>query len=51
LPPIALFYGVALLGERLTAQAVGGMVLILLGVALGSGLVRLTRAAPVGETP
>jgi hypothetical protein len=27
------------------------MVLILLGVAIGSGLVRLTRAAPVGETP
>lgn len=51
LPPIALFYGVTLLGERLTAQALGGMVLILVGVALGSGIVRLTRGAPVGETP
>ena len=51
LPPIALFYGVTFLGEQLTAQAVGGLVLILLGVALGSGLVRLTRGVPVGETP
>ena len=47
----ALFYGVTFLGEQLTAQAVGGLVLILLGVALGSGLVRLTRGVPVGETP
>ena len=51
LPSIALFYGVTFLGEQLTAQAVGGLVLILLGVALGSGLVRLTRGVPVGETP
>ncbi|MGI8606546.1 MAG: DMT family transporter [Gaiellaceae bacterium] len=38
LPPFALFYGVTLLDERLTANAVLGAVLILAGVALGAGL-------------
>ena len=42
LPPFALFYGVTLLDERLTANAVLGLVLILGGVALGAGL-SLTR--------
>ena len=42
LPPFALFYGVTLLDERLTANAVLGLVLILGGVALGAG-VSLTR--------
>jgi drug/metabolite transporter (DMT)-like permease len=51
LPPIALIYGVALLGEPLTAQEIGGMALILLGVALGSGVARLPRRAPVTQTP
>jgi drug/metabolite transporter (DMT)-like permease len=51
LPPIALVYGVTLLGEPLTAEEIGGMVLIFLGVALGSGVVRLPRRAPVTQSP
>ena len=47
LPVTALFYGVVLLGERLTWQELGGMVLILGGVALGSGAVRLPRRESV----
>jgi drug/metabolite transporter (DMT)-like permease len=42
LPPFALFYGVTLLDERLTANAILGLALILGGVALGAG-VSLTR--------
>ncbi len=51
MPPIAVLYGVTLLGEPLTAQELGGMALILLGVALGSGVLRLARRATVGEIP
>jgi drug/metabolite transporter (DMT)-like permease len=47
LPVTALFYGVVLLGEHLTWQELGGMVLILGGVALGSGAVRFARREPV----
>jgi drug/metabolite transporter (DMT)-like permease len=47
LPVTALFYGVVLLGEHLTWQELGGMVLILGGVALGSGAVRMPRREPV----
>jgi drug/metabolite transporter (DMT)-like permease len=36
IPPAALFYGAVLLDERITAAAVGGLVLILAGVALAS---------------
>ena len=43
LPAFALFYGAALLDESLTANAFAGLVLILAGVGLGSGLVRLPR--------
>jgi drug/metabolite transporter (DMT)-like permease len=50
LPPFALIYGSTLLGESLTAQKVIGLVLILGGVALGSGLFSWTRRpAPVPE--
>jgi drug/metabolite transporter (DMT)-like permease len=53
MPPIALVYGVLLLNEPLTFGVLGGLALILLGVALGSGAVRLPRrdvspAAPHG---
>jgi drug/metabolite transporter (DMT)-like permease len=41
LPPMALFYGVTLLGEEIHLNAALGLVLILAGVALGSGAVRL----------
>jgi drug/metabolite transporter (DMT)-like permease len=51
LPATALIYGVTLLGEPLTVQELGGMALILGGVALGSGAVRLPRRAPAPATP
>ena len=40
LPGFALLYGVAILGEPLTAAKLGGLALILVGVTLASGLVR-----------
>ena len=42
IPGIALLYGVLLLGEPLRLAAVGGLVLILLGVALASGMRRVS---------
>ena len=51
LPVTALFYGVTLLGEPLTVEELVGMVLILGGVALGSGAVRLPRREPAAATP
>jgi drug/metabolite transporter (DMT)-like permease len=51
LPVTALFYGVTLLGEPLTVQELVGMVLILGGVALGSGVLRLPRREPAPATP
>jgi drug/metabolite transporter (DMT)-like permease len=49
IPPIALAYGSIFLGESFGATAVGGLALILAGVALGTGAVRLAsrRARPV----
>jgi len=47
LPATALIYGVTLLGEPLTWQELAGMVLILGGVAVGSGAVRFPRREPV----
>jgi drug/metabolite transporter (DMT)-like permease len=47
LPMTALIYGVFLLGEPLTWQELGGMTLILGGVALGSGAVTFPRREPV----
>jgi drug/metabolite transporter (DMT)-like permease len=43
IPPIALAYGAILLDERFGASAFGGLALILAGVALGTGAVRLRR--------
>ncbi len=40
MPGFALVYGAVLLDERITTAALGGLALILLGVALGSGVVR-----------
>lgn len=52
IPPIAVFYGVVLLGERLTPNAIAGLVLILGGVALGSGVLRgLRRREVVPSAP
>jgi drug/metabolite transporter (DMT)-like permease len=50
-PALALGYGAIFLDESITASAVGGLVLILAGVALGTGSWRLPRRAAVGETP
>ena len=47
LPVTALIYGVLLLGEPLTWEELAGMALILGGVALGSGAVKLPRREPV----
>ena len=43
LPVTALFYGSLLLGETITVSAIVGLVLILTGTALGSGVLRLPR--------
>ena len=49
----ALFYGVVVLGESLTLNAVLGVILIFGGVALGSGLLstRRRRTEPVPAAP
>jgi drug/metabolite transporter (DMT)-like permease len=53
LPVTALFYGAFFLDEPITVQAIIGLVLILIGTALGSGVAlrRRRRAAPVPASP
>jgi drug/metabolite transporter (DMT)-like permease len=52
LPPFALFYGVVFLDERMTLSALLGLILILAGVAMGSGVLRMARRrAPAPATP
>lgn len=51
LPVTALFYGALLLDEPITASAIVGLVLILTGTALGSGLLRVPRRAAVAPSP
>ena len=51
LPPFALLYGSMFLGETLTLQKLGGLLLILGGVALGSGAWRLRRRVEVVSAP
>jgi drug/metabolite transporter (DMT)-like permease len=50
LPVTALLYGSLLLDEPLTLAKVAGLALVLLGVALGSGVLRTPRASPVAES-
>jgi drug/metabolite transporter (DMT)-like permease len=51
-PAIALLYGASLLDEPVTATAVGGLALVLTGVALGTEAVRpLRRRTPVASAP
>ena len=51
MPAFALVYGTLLLDERLTFSMLGGLVLILGGVALASGVVRLRRSETVPVRP
>jgi drug/metabolite transporter (DMT)-like permease len=51
LPVTALAYGSVFLEEPLHPSALIGLVLILGGVALGSGVVRLPRRAPLPQVP
>jgi drug/metabolite transporter (DMT)-like permease len=51
LPPFALFYGVVFLDERVTVSAVLGLILILGGVALGAGVLRLPRRRAAVAAP
>jgi drug/metabolite transporter (DMT)-like permease len=51
LPVTALFYGAVFLSESVTVEELVGMALILGGVALGSGAVRLPRRQPAPATP
>jgi drug/metabolite transporter (DMT)-like permease len=50
-PAMALGYGAIILDEPITVSALGGLALILAGVGLGTGTLRLPRRAPVSETP
>ena len=49
-PALALVYGAVFLGEAVTRSALGGLALIFVGVALGTGTVRLTARAPLEDT-
>ena len=51
MPPIALVYGALLLDESISAATLGGLALILAGVALGSGALRFTRRAAAIQEP
>jgi drug/metabolite transporter (DMT)-like permease len=54
IPPIALAYGAIFLGERFGVTAFGGLALVLAGVALGTGAVRVAslrvRRAPARQS-
>jgi len=49
-PALALLYGAVFLDEGVTASALGGLALILVGVALGTGTLRLERLRPAERT-
>jgi len=48
-PALALFYGAVFLSEAVTMSALGGLALILAGVALGTGTLRLDRLRPAAR--
>jgi len=49
-PTFALVYGAVLLGEPVTAAALGGLALVLAGVGLGTGAVRLGRPRRIASS-
>ena len=51
LPAMALVLGIVFLDEPLTAAAVAGLALVLLGVALGSGLLKPSRRGEPATVP
>jgi drug/metabolite transporter (DMT)-like permease len=51
MPGFALAYGALLLDEPITAAVLGGLALILAGVALGSGAVRLPQRGRAASVP
>jgi drug/metabolite transporter (DMT)-like permease len=51
MPGFAIVYGALLLDEAITAAMLGGLALILSGVALASGAVKLPRREPVTARP
>jgi drug/metabolite transporter (DMT)-like permease len=51
MPGFAILYGAVLLDEPITAAVIGGLTLILAGVALGSGAVRLPRREQPASVP
>ena len=51
MPPVALVYGAVLLDEPVTAASIGGLVLIMLGVGLGSGAVLFARRRAAVQQP
>ncbi len=51
LPAFALFYGAVFLSEPVSVQKLAGLVLILGGVALGAGVLRVPRRTPVVQGP
>jgi len=51
MPLFAVFYGATILGEPLRWSALAGLALILLGVALGSGVVAMRRRAELRTVP
>jgi drug/metabolite transporter (DMT)-like permease len=51
MPPVALVYGAVLLDEPVTAASIGGLVLIMLGVGLGTGAVLFARRRAAVQEP
>lgn len=49
-PAVALGYGALFLDESITLSRVGGLLLVLLGVGMGSGVIRRRRARRVADT-
>jgi drug/metabolite transporter (DMT)-like permease len=50
-PAIALLYGAVFLDEDVTLVAIGGLALVLAGVALGTGAVKLSERRRLASEP